>query len=634
MARAHGNEGNGHARRLSFPLLLVTLGVVYGDIGTSPLYALRECFHGPHAVVPVVENVFGALSLMFWALVTVISVKYMAFVLRADNDGEGGILALAALLQSKATRVPARWKGLLILAGLFGASLLYGDGMITPAISVLSAVEGLAVATDFFEPYIQVIAIVILVGLFMLQSRGTAGVGILFGPVMVVWFSTLAVLGLVQIVEAPRILLAINPVHAVEFFANNGWEGYLVLGAVFLVVTGGEALYADLGHFGARPIRLDWYFFVLPALLMNYFGQGAYLIENPEAAVNTFYALAPWDWFVYPLVVLATMATVIASQAVISGVFSLTLQAVQLGYAPRVPVDHTSPEFAGQIYIGVMNWFLMLSTITLVIVFRTSSNLAAAYGVAVSLDMMIATTLLFVVMLKRWDWPLWIAGSLAGLFLVIDVAFFGANVVKIGEGGWFPLVLAAGFFLLATTWKRGRAILGERFRTRLMPLDEFLANIERERVRRVEGTAVFMTGNPEGAPLALLHNLKHNHVLHERVVLLTVVTEDVPHVRPDRRVEVEDLGHGFWRVVARYGFMQDPNVPAVLDACARHDLEFDLGRTTFFLGRETLLPTARPGMARWREHLFAVMSRNAQPATAYFRIPADRVVEVGMQIEL
>ncbi|MEZ0336568.1 MAG: potassium transporter Kup, partial [Gemmatimonadales bacterium] len=521
----------------------------------------------------------------------------------------------------------------LIMLGLFGTALLYGDGAITPAISVLSAIEGLEVATPFFAPYIIPITIAVLVVLFLAQRHGTAKVGAMFGPVTLLWFLTLAVLGIRQIVEEPAVLRAASPVHAVTFFMDNGWRGFVVLGSVFLVVTGGEALYADMGHFGKRPIRLAWFVIVLPALLINYFGQGALLIHTPSAVENPFYHMAP-EWALYPVVAIATAATVIASQALISGAFSLTRQAVQLGYIPRVAIEHTSAREFGQIYIPAVNWGLMLACIGLVLGFRSSSNLAAAYGVAVTTTMMITTLLLFVVMREQWGWSLPLAAAVIGFFLIIDFAFWGANLLKISHGGWFPLVVGAFIFGLMSTWKRGRQILTERLSEGALPLDLFVRDISTRSPPRVPGIAVFMFRNPEATPPALLHNLKHNKVLHQRVVFLAVLTAEVPHVPAESRATVEDLGHGCYRVLLNYGFMQEPNVPEALVALKDKGMEFPRLETTYFLGRETLIPSSKPGMAIWREHLFAMMNRNARTATSFFSLPPNRVVELGTQIEL
>ena len=615
-------------RRLAF-LCLSAMGVVYGDIGTSPLYAMRECFFGPHAVPVTRANVLGVLSLIVWTLVIVVTLKYHVYVLRADNRGEGGILALMAL----ATRQARRRQWVLIALGLFGAALLYGDGMITPAISVLSAIEGIEVATPRFGPYVVPLTVAILVLLFLFQRRGTARVGAVFGPVILLWFSTLAVLGVASILREPGVLAAFNPLHAVRFFQANGLAGYLVLGAVFLVATGGEALYADLGHFGEPPIQIDWFTVVAPSLLLNYFGQGALLLRDPAAAQNPFYRLVP-EWGLYPLVVLATMATVIASQAVISGVFSLTRQAVQLGYATRMEIVHTSPREIGQIYVPLANWGLMAATIALVLGFRTSSNLAAAYGVAVATTMVITTLLAYVVARHVWGWKLWQAAAVTALFLVVDLAFFGANIVKVAQGGWFPLALAAATFLTFTSWRRGRSALAARLAESTLAPELVVEDLARRAVLRIAGTAVFLTGQPTGTPAALLHNFKHNKVVHERNVFLTLLTEEVPHVAEAERSAVEELGPGLWRVVARYGFMEDPDVPAVLRGLRRQGLEIDPAQATFILSRNTVLSRRKGWLGRVLDHLFIFMARNSLVATQFFRLPPNRVVEIGMQVEI
>ncbi len=613
-------------------LSLAALGIVYGDIGTSPLYALRECFHGPHSIAISPLNIFGVLSLIFWALVLVISIKYLLFILRADNRGEGGILALAALVTPmRASGKTQSW--MVITLGLFGAALLYADGMITPAITVLSAVEGLGIATHLFDPYVIPITIVILVGLFYIQSRGTARVGTVFGPFILVWFLVLAVLGVYWVMQEPSILKAVNPAYALWFFEQNGVAGFLVLGTVFLVVTGGEALYADIGHFGIRPIRLTWFAVVLPALMLNYFGQGAFLLANPGRAANPFYHMAP-EWALYPLVVLATGAAVIASQAIITGSFSLTLQAIQLGYSPRLEIRHTSHEQKGQIYLPMVNWMLMLSCIGLVLGFRSSSNLAAAYGVAITVTMVITSLLFFVLVRLHWGWSLPVALLVSGTFLIIDLAFFGANIIKVADGGWFPLLVAGVIYLLMATWRQGRQILGERMKRRMISVELYIADLLTHPPLRVPGVAVFMTGNPIGTPPALRHNVAHNHVLHETVIFLSVDTAERPHVPLSQRAEIEEIGEGFWRIGITYGFMDQPNIPRELSEVKRPGLEIDLRQTSYFMGRETLIATDQPGMALWREHLFVWMSRNAQPATQFFGLPPDRVVEVGVQVEL
>jgi KUP system potassium uptake protein len=618
-------------------LCLGALGVVYGDIGTSPLYAVRECFFGDHPAPVSHENVLGILSLIFWSLVIVVAMKYHVYVLRMDNRGEGGILALMALVrpQQRSAAGPERpRRGLVFMTlGLFGAALLYGDGMITPAISVLSAIEGLEVATPAFTHLVVPITIVILIVLFAFQRRGTAGVGAVFGPIMLIWFFTLAVLGVRGIAHYPGVLAAINPVHAVRFFALNGVAGYLVLGAVFLVVTGGEALYADLGHFGEPPIQIDWFFLVGPSLLLNYFGQGALVLTRPETVHNPFYQLVP-PWGLFPLVVLSTMATVIASQAIISGAFSLTRQSVQLGYLPRVEIVHTSPSEIGQIYIPVVNWTLMAATIGLVLAFGRSTNLAAAYGVAVTTTMVITTLLAFVATRRVYHWRLLAAVAVTAVFLLADLAFFGANMAKVPHGGWFPLVVAAVIFTVMTTWMRGRQILRARLEEGLARVDVLLGDVAANPPARVRGTAVFLSGTPHHVPPTLMHNLKHNKVLHECIVFLTVVTEEIPRVAEGDRCRVQELGQGFYRVLLRYGFMDEVNVPAALANVKAPGLAFPPPETTYFLGKETVLATGRPGMARWRERLFAAMTRNARDATSFFALPPNRVVELGSRVEM
>lgn len=630
------SPGSAHAahsqRGRVVALSLAALGVVYGDIGTSPLYALRECFSGHHAVPVTQANVLGVLSLVFWSLIIVISIKYLVFILRADNHGEGGILALTALLIPRRGRLTERgWQ--LIGLGLFGAALLYGDGVITPAISVLSAVEGLEVATPVFQPFILPITIAILIGLFLIQRHGTASVGRIFGPITLVWFITLGLLGLPQILESPFVLTAVNPLHGLEFFARNGWEGFLVLGAVFLVVTGGEALYADMGHFGPRPIRWMWFLVVLPGLMLNYFGQGALLLREPAAAENPFYYLAP-SWALYPLVVLATMATVIASQAVISGAYSLTLQAVQLGFSPRVDIRHTSERERGQIYIPIVNWALMFACIGLVIGFRSSSNLAAAYGIAVTSTMGITTVFFYLVARRRWGWSVYRALLPCSIFLVIDIAFFGANLTKILQGGWLPLALAGAIFVLMSTWKRGRELLGDRLTEQMGSLKAFLAELPERAPLRVPGTAVYMYSNPQGVPPAMERNLASNQILHAQNVILTVQTTEAPRVPESERAQIEALGQGFFRVRLDYGFMETPEVPEALGRIRVPDLDLDPERVFYFLSRENLQATERPGLPIWRESLFALMSANARDAGQYFGLPPDRVVELGAVVQL
>ena len=619
--------------RYLLTLALAALGVVYGDIGTSPLYALREAFHGTHAIPVSPGNVLGVLSLVFWSLVIVVTIKYHVVIIRADNKGEGGVLALMALVNGSRLARGLSPRRIMIILGIFGSALLYADGALTPAISVLSAVEGLQIATPALATWVIPVTLAILIGLFLLQSRGTARIGAVFGPVMVVWFLTLGVLGLSEIVARPGVLAAVSPYYAVHFFAEDVQRGFIVLGAVFLVVTGGEALYADLGHFGHRAIQIAWFSVALPCLLLNYFGQGALLLRNPLAVENPFYHLAP-RWALYPLIALATAATIIASQAVISGAFSLTRQAVQLGYSPRLRIEHTSSREIGQIYVPLVNWGLMLLTCVLVLGFETSSHLAGAYGVALSALMLITTLMFYVMSREVWRWSFARAAAVAGLFLCVDLPFFAANSLKIRYGGWVPLAIALVIFTLMTTWKDGRLVLAKRMQEKTVALKMLLADLAAEPPVRVPGTAVFMYGTTDGTPPALVHNLAHNKVLHERVVFLTMVTDDVPHVSPPERVRVKPLGKGLYSVIARYGFMDDPDIEDVLAACGVKSLDIPITGTTFFLGRETLVASDRPGMAHWREQLFAFMSRNALRATAFFKIPADQVFEVGAQVEL
>jgi KUP system potassium uptake protein len=576
------------------------------------------------------ENVLGVLSLIIYSLLLVISVKYIAIVMRADNQGEGGILALTALIPPRPEK---RSWSVLVLLGIFGAALLYGDGMITPAITVLGAIEGLKVATPLFDPYVVPVAVVILIAVFAIQRHGTHRVGGMFGPIMVVWFVVIALLGVMWTLRQPQVLTAVDPRHAVYFFREHGWHGFAVLGAVFLVVTGGEALYADMGHFGKRPIRFAWFSLVLPALLLNYFGQGALLLTQPEAIEQPFFLLAP-AWALVPLVVLATAAAIIASQALISGAFSLTQQAIQLGYAPRLEIEHTSHHEMGQVYVPQVNWALMICTILIVIGFESSTALAAAYGIAVTLTMVITAMLLQVVATERWGWPPIVASVVTGLFLVIDLAFFGANALKITHGGWLPLVIGWILFTLMTTWKTGRRIVAARLTARATPLEDFLASVEKTHPARVPGTAVFMTAQPKGTPPALAHNLRYNKVLHEHVVTLMITTQPVPHVPPDEQVSVRALGQGVFDVRVHYGFMEDPNVPEALINACKHGLTLDEDDVTYFLGRETLIVTKAPGMAMWRERLFVLMARNAVRAPTFFRLPAERVVELGVTVEI
>lgn len=611
-------------------LVLGALGVVYGDIGTSPLYALRECFHGVHGVPLNRENLLGVLSLIFWSLILIVWVKYLMTVMRASNHGEGGILALLAL--AIGSRVNQS-KGPLIFLGVFGAALLYGDGMLTPAVTVLGAVEGLKVATSQFESWVVPIAVAIMIGIFSFQRIGTGNVGKIFGPVMTVWFATLAALGIHGIVQAPSVLHALNPYWALHFLFTGNVASFLVLGSVFLAVTGAEALYADMGHFGLLPIRRAWFMAVFPGLVLNYLGQGALLLTHPEAVENPFYKLAP-SWSLYPLVVLSTMAAVIASQALISGAFSLTMQGIQLGYIPRLNIQHTSSTERGQIYIPPVNWALMICCIGLVLGFRSADKLAAAYGIAVTLTMLV-TSLLFGFAARRlWGWSRLKAWGAVACFGIIELAFFCGNAVKFFEGGWFPLLIGASAYVLMSTWKRGRQLVYQKLSQGSLPLEMFLEDVKLNPPLRVRGTAVFLCGSSAGTPQALLHNLKHNKIIHERTVLLHIATDDAAHVRSSQRLQVVDLSNGFYQVTARYGFMEEPNVEHILRRCSEYQLDFNPMETTFFLGRETILPTKGASMSFWRERLFAFMSRNAQQATAFFRLPANRVVELGMQVEI
>ena len=624
-------SGQQHSKRYVFTLSLAALGVVYGDIGTSPLYAFRECFAPEHHLAPSPANILGVLSLIFWSLVLIISIEYLIFVMRADNRGEGGIIALMSLVRPKGT--PSKRRVVLLTLGLFGAALIYGDGMITPAISVLSAVEGLEIVTPVFSDWVVPITIAIIVGLFAVQKYGTAKVGSVFGPIMIVWFSTLAILGIMQIVREPAVLQAVFPTHAFDFFVRNKLAGFLVLGSVFLVITGGEALYADMGHFGLQPIRRVWFSFVFPSLLLNYFGQGAFLLHSPESVKNPFFLMAPKALLI-PLVILATTATVIASQAVISGAFSLTRQAVQLGYLPRIRIRHTSAREIGQIYIPSVNWLIMFAAIGLVIAFQRSGELAAAYGVAVTATMGITTTHIAVYAKDRWGWPFMGALAFALFFLCFDLSFFGANIVKVWDGGWFPLVAALLVFTLMSTWRLGRQILTGKLAEQAMTVDDFVRELANNRIPRVPGTAIFMSRNPLGVPTTLLHNIKHNKVVHKTVVLLTVEIEDRPHLEKKERYEWQELGHGVYRLTIHFGFMEDPDIPDALEKVGTQHVSFNPMTTSYFLGRETLIPTRQPGMAIWREHLFAWMMRNSSSAVGYFSLPPNQVIELGAQVEL
>jgi KUP system potassium uptake protein len=614
------------------PAVIGALGVVFGDIGTSPLYAFRECFSPHYGLSLTPDNILGILSIIFWTLIIVIGVKYMLFVLEADNRGEGGILALTALatMAGRNSRLNAI---LFFPLGLIGASLLFGEGIITPAISVLSAVEGLKVATLRFEHYVVPFTIAILLCLFFVQRQGTGRIGYFFGPVISIWFTALAVLGIKGIVSNPSVLWAVNPAHAIRFFMSNGTMGYFVLGAVILVITGGEALYADMGHFGRRPIRWAWFGFVMPALMLNYFGQGALLLTAPEAIENPFYLLTPGD-LVIPMVVLATCASVIASQALISGVFSLTKQAIQLGYVPRLKIIHTSKKEIGQIYVPFLNWSMCVGVLWLVFTFKNSSNLAAAYGITVMGTMSITTVLAFVVARRLWRWRLWPALIFLFAFLAVDLLFFTASLNKVFEGGWVPISIGAAIFILMTTWQKGRRLLVTHLKTQSMPVETFLHMINERPPTKVSGTAIYMSGDPFGVPIPLLHNLKHNKVIHSRVAILTIATREIPYYNKHERVRVETITRDFYRITALYGFMEMPKIREILAACREQGLEFLPEQTTFVLGRETILPSDKPGMSLWREKLFAIMSRNAQRPTAYFDIPVNQVIEVGIQVEI
>jgi KUP system potassium uptake protein len=615
------------------PLTLAALGIVYGDIGTSPLYAVKEIFAGAHhplAITP--DNVIGILSLLFWSLMMVVTLKYITFMMRADNKGEGGIMALMALALRNSEDHPQR-RQIVIVLGLFGAALFYGDGVITPAISVLSAIEGLEIIAPSFDSYVIPITLIVLIGLFLIQRRGTASIGYMFGPVMMTWFATLAVMGVINIVDHPAVLKAVNPYYGVNFLAQNPLMGYLSLGAVVLVLTGAEALYADMGHFGRKPIQVAWFGMVLPALMLNYFGQGALLLANPEAIDNPFYRLAP-DWAQYPLLVLATLAAVIASQAVISGAYSVTLQAIQLGYAPRLEVQHTSEKEIGQIYLPAVNWLLLAAVIALVIGFGSSTRLASAYGIAVTGTMLITNVLAYVVARWMWGWSPWRALLGAMPFFVVDMAFFTANLTKVKDGGWFPLAFGILIFALLIIWKRGRTLLHKRLAEEAIDLEPFIASLGYGGMTRVAGTAVFLNSNPNGVPHAMLHSLKHYKALHERVVLVSVNVLDVPFVADSQRVAVEKLPNCFWRVKVFYGFKDEVDLPSALEWCCEQSLELDMMDTSFFLGRESLIARVGGDMPFWQEKLFIALFRNAGSAANYFKLPPNRVVELGTQVVL
>jgi KUP system potassium uptake protein len=626
-----------HAPKGSLATLMVgAIGVVYGDIGTSPLYAFREAFRGHHQITLDELHILGVLSLVFWSMMVVVTIKYVIFTMRADNRGEGGSMALLALLGRKLAS--ARTTAMVVILGVFAAALFYGDAMITPAISVLSAVEGLKIINPAFSDLVVPVSLGILAGLFLIQSRGTGRVGVLFGPIMCLYFLVLGVLGTLSLVQTPAVLQALNPWYAVQFFLIDGWLAFLALGAVVLAVTGAEALYADMGHFGKKPIRFAWVGYVMPGLVLNYFGQGALLLRALETGTqeeiikSPFYLLAP-DWALIPMVILATLATIIASQAVITGAFSVTRQAIQLGFLPRLRIAHTSADAQGQIYIPFINWVLMVCVIALVVGFQSSTDLAAAYGIAVTGAMTIDTILLAAVMLLIWKWRKIYAVLLISLFLVVDMAYLTSNLTKVPDGGWVPLVVGLVAFTLLTTWSRGRALVSAKLKESAMPIDVFIKSACSV-ANRVPGTAVFLTSTPDGVPPALLHNMKHNKVLHERVVFLTVRTEELPVIEDKDRVDYLDLGNGFARVIVHYGFVQDPDIPAALKLCQNGGHRFKMMETSFFLNRQTLIPSAQPGMALWREKLFAWMLRNATSAMEFFRLPTNRVVELGSQIEI
>ena len=631
----HEEQSHAHVGGPVYKLIIGSIGIVFGDIGTSPIYAFRETFAGHHPLTPDAARIFGVLSLIFWSMMIVVTIKYVSIIMRADNKGEGGSLALLALINRKTEG--ARWTTPIVLLGVFATALFYGDSMITPAMSVLSAAEGLAVVDPGFTRWVVPISVVILIGLFAIQSRGTAKVGAFFGPIMVTYFTVIAVLGVIQIVDHPEILWALSPHYAAQFFINDGFGAFLAMGSVVLAITGAEALYADMGHFGRNPIRISWLWFVMPGLMLNYLGQGAMIIGldasgAAEAIKNPFFLLAP-DALRLPLVILAILATIIASQAVISGAFSLTQQAIQLGFIPRMRIEHTSESAAGQIYIPFINWILMVMVLILVTIFQTSSNLAAAYGIAVTGAMFIDTCLLAVVLFQLWNWNRALSIGLLAVFFAVDTAYLASNLTKIPDGGWFPLLVGVIIFTLLTTWARGRKLMMERMAEAAMPIKVFIDSAANS-AARVTGTAVFMTSTVGGVPHALLHNLKHNKVLHDRVILLTVKILDVPFVESDKRCRMEDLGNGFHRLILKYGFMEEPNVPIALQSVTACGPAFKMMDTSFFLARQTLLPSSRPGMAIWREHLFSWMLRNAESAMEFFRLPTNRVVELGSQVEI
>jgi KUP system potassium uptake protein len=613
-------------------LSLAALGVVFGDIGTSPLYAIRECFHGEYSIPVTNDNVLGVLSLLVWAILTIVTLKYLTFIMRADNEGEGGILALTSLIISHSKKNKSqRW--FLVGIGLFGASLLYGDGMITPAISVLSAVEGVQIVAPELGNISIPVTITILVALFFFQHHGTAKVGALFGPIILIWFTVIGALGLVEIIRYPQILMALSPWYGIRFLLFNHAHGFLVLGAVFLSVTGAEALYADMGHFGRRPIRLTWVILVLPALLLNYFGQGAFLLASPESSYNPFYSLVP-SWALIPMVILATLATIIASQALITGVFSLTQQAIQLGYLPRLTVRHTSASHMGQIYVPAANWSLMLSTVGLVAGFGSSSKLASAYGVAVTATMLISAVLFYFVARDLWKWNSLAVNLLVGFFMVIDLSFFSASMTKLFHGAWFPLVIGLFCFMMMITWQQGRSLLLKQIQERTLTVQEFSDSLAIQQPIRVKGQAIYLTANPDIVPIALLHNMRHNKILHSEVGLLHFSTERVPRVPNSRKVEVSQLSNGLYRIVARYGFMEYPNIRQVLSLANQQGMHFRPEAISFFLNREKIVAGMKSKMSLWRKKLFALMARNALSATAYYDLPSGQVIEIGVQVQI
>ncbi|MCC6829415.1 MAG: potassium transporter Kup [Novosphingobium sp.] len=622
-ASHHGHQGS------VLKLAVGAIGVVFGDIGTSPLYAMRDTFAGHHRLPLDPLHIYGIVSLMFWSMMVIVTLKYVTVIMRADNKGEGGSLALLALINQNVTG--RKWSTGIVLLGVFATSLFYGDSMITPAVSVLSAIEGLAVYEPALGATVVPLVVAILIGLFMIQSRGTARVAAFFGPIMLAYFAVISVLGVMSIATMPSVIQALSPHHAVMMFVADPFRGFLAMGSAVLAVTGAEALYADMGHFGRKPIRVSWLVFVLPALVLNYLGQAALLLRDPSALESPFYLMAP-EWFQWPLLIIASMAAIIASQAVISGAFSVTQQAIQLGFIPRMTIKHTSLQ-AGQIYIPVINFGLMIAVILLVLVFQRSSNLTAAYGIAVTGAMVIDNFLLAVVLFHLWRWSRWAAIPLLALFFVLDAAYLGANLTKIPDGGWVPLVMGMSIFTLLTTWSRGRALMRQNMAEGTIPIEVF-AKSAHSSAARVPGTAVFMASTNHGVPSALLHNIKHNKVLHERVVILTVAIQDVPYVEETERFEVKDMSNGFYRLTMRYGFLEETDVPAALKRVKMCGGPFEMMKTSFFLSRQTLLPSAKPGMALWREKLFAWMLRNAASAMEFFRLPTNRVVELGSQLEI